>query len=68
MGRSLVHLYANRREGSVTSWASRGVLDPCITAFGLAVQMLGKMWFIDRMALLYDEVVETNDGVRPASA
>ena len=33
------------------------VLDPWITAFGLAVQMLGKLWFLDRMALLYDEVV-----------
>lgn len=32
------------------------VLDPWITALGLAVQMLGKMWFIDRMALLYDDV------------
>ena len=33
------------------------VLDPWITAFGVAVQMLGKLWFLDRMALLYDEVV-----------
>ena len=32
------------------------VLDPWITAFGLAVQMLGKLWFLDRMALLYDDV------------
>ena len=32
------------------------VLDPWITAFGLAVQMLCKIWFIDRMALLYDDV------------
>jgi hypothetical protein len=31
-------------------------LDPWITAFGLAIQMLGKVWFIDRMALLYDDV------------
>ena len=31
-------------------------LDPWITAFGLAVQMLGKLWFLDRMALLYDDV------------
>jgi Family of unknown function (DUF6653) len=30
-------------------------LDPWITAFGLAVQMLGKLWFLDRMALLYHE-------------
>lgn len=33
------------------------VLGPRITAFGVAVQMLGKLWFIDRMALLYDDVV-----------
>src|SRR6185503_3965918 len=32
------------------------VLNPWITAFGLAVQMAGKMWFLDRMALLYDDV------------
>jgi hypothetical protein len=24
--------------------------------FGLAVHMLGKLWFLDRMALLYDEM------------
>ena len=33
------------------------VLDPWMTAFGVAVQSLGKIWFIDRMALLYDDVV-----------
>ncbi len=32
------------------------VFDPWITAFGLAVQMAGKFWFLDRMALLYDDV------------
>ena len=32
------------------------VLDPWITLFGLAVQMTGKLWFLDRMALLYDVV------------
>jgi hypothetical protein len=32
------------------------VLDPWITAFGLAVQMLGKLSFLDRMALLYDQM------------
>ncbi len=31
-------------------------LDPWITAFGLAVQMARKLWFLDRMALLYDDV------------
>ncbi|HKH52047.1 MAG TPA: DUF6653 family protein [Mycobacterium sp.] len=39
------------------------VLDPWITAFGLAVQMAGKLWFLDRMALLYDDVgVSFGDG------
>ena len=28
--------------------------DPWLTLFGLAVHMGGKIWFIDRMALLYD--------------
>lgn len=32
------------------------VLDPWITLFGLAVQMMGKLWFLDRMALLYGDV------------
>jgi hypothetical protein len=32
------------------------VLDPWLTAFGLTVHMAGKNWFIDRMALLYDEM------------
>jgi uncharacterized protein DUF6653 len=32
------------------------VYDPWLTAFGLAVQMFGKLWFLDRMALLYDTV------------
>jgi hypothetical protein len=32
------------------------VLEVWITAFGLAVQMFGKLWFLDRMALLYDDV------------
>jgi len=35
------------------------VLDPWIVAFGLAVHMAGKNWFLDRMALLYDDMVET---------
>jgi hypothetical protein len=43
-------------------------LDPWITAFGVAVQMFGKLWFLDRMALLYDDVVGSTGGVRPASA
>jgi hypothetical protein len=31
------------------------VLDPWITAVGLAVLTGGKLWFLDRMALLYDD-------------
>ena len=41
------------------------VLDPWITAFGLAVQMAGKLWFLDRMALLYDDVSSAAGPVRP---
>lgn len=32
------------------------VLDPWLVLFGLAVHMAGKTWFLDRMALLYDDV------------
>ena len=32
------------------------VRDGWMVMFGLAVQMAGKIWFIDRMALLYDDV------------
>jgi len=32
------------------------VLDPWLTLFGLSVQVTGKLWFLDRMALLYDDV------------
>jgi hypothetical protein len=39
-------------------------LDVWITLFGLAVHMAGKNWFMDRMALLYDDVT----GDLPASA
>lgn len=39
------------------------VLDPWLTAFGLLLQMAGKLWFFDRMALLYDDVANT----RPSS-
>ncbi|SDD29746.1 hypothetical protein SAMN05660690_3920 [Geodermatophilus telluris] len=31
------------------------VRDGWMVAFGLAVQSAGKLWFLDRMALLYDE-------------
>jgi hypothetical protein len=35
--------------------------------FGLAVQMAGKVWFIDRMAILYDDLTPalTPNGGRP---
>jgi hypothetical protein len=32
------------------------ILDGWLVLFGLAVHMAGKNWFIDRMALLYDDV------------
>ena len=41
------------------------VLDPWITVFGLAVQTTGKLWFIDRMALLYDDVSPAAEEASP---
>jgi hypothetical protein len=41
-------------------------LDVWITLFGLAVHMAGKNWFLDRMALLYDDM--TDDPQTPTSA
>ncbi len=38
-------------------------LNPWLTAFGLVIQMGAKLWFFDRMALLYDEVTSS----RPAA-
>jgi hypothetical protein len=35
------------------------VRDRWMVLFGLAVQMAGKVWFIDRMALLYDDASPT---------
>jgi hypothetical protein len=35
--------------------------------FGLAVQSAGKVWFIDRMALLYDDVAPSG-AAGPAQA
>jgi hypothetical protein len=32
------------------------VRDGWMVMFGLAVQTAGKVWFIDRMAILYDDV------------
>jgi hypothetical protein len=40
-------------------------LDPWVTAFGVAVQMAGKLWFLDRMALLYDDVSSAAVSVPP---
>jgi len=34
-------------------------LNPWLTAFGLVIQMGAKLWFFDRMALLYDEVTSS---------
>jgi len=48
---------------SLGSWGLV-VLDPWITAFGLAVQMAGTLWFLDRMALLYDDVSSAAEEVR----
>ena len=46
-------------------------LDVWIALFGLAVHMAGKNWFLDRMALLHDDMVtagpEPWDTVRPAN-
>ncbi|HWI01338.1 MAG TPA: DUF6653 family protein [Propionibacteriaceae bacterium] len=37
-----------------------------IALFGLAVHMAGKIWFLDRMALLYDDMVSgRSDGAAP---
>ena len=41
------------------------VLNPWIAAFGLAVQTAGKMWFLDRMALLYDDVSSAAGEAQP---
>jgi hypothetical protein len=40
-----------------TRWVVPWFIAAQIPAFGVAVQMLGKLWFLDRMALLYDEFV-----------
>jgi len=41
------------------------VRDGWMLMFGLAVQMAGKVWFIDRMALLYDDVAPAGKAARP---
>jgi hypothetical protein len=42
-------------------FVARGLVvrDGWMVLFGLAVQMAGKIWFIDRMAILYDDVART---------
>jgi hypothetical protein len=42
-------------------FVARGLVgrDGWMVLFGLAVQMAGKIWFIDRMAILYDDVAPT---------
>jgi uncharacterized protein DUF6653 len=42
------------------------VLDVWIALFGLAVQTAGKTWFLDRMALLYDDMTEEAAPADPA--
>jgi hypothetical protein len=42
-------------------------LDAWIAAFGLAVHMAGKIWFLDRMALLHDDMVATGHPAHPAT-
>jgi hypothetical protein len=34
-------------------------------AFGLTVQTTGKLWFLDRMALLYGEVSSAAEAIPP---
>ena len=41
------------------------VFDPWLTLFGLALHMAGKIWFIDRMALLYDDMTLSAPGSPP---
>jgi hypothetical protein len=43
------------------------VLDVWIALFGLAVHMAGKNWFLDRMAILYDDMAPSaTSSTRPA--
>jgi hypothetical protein len=44
------------------------VLDPWLVLFGLAVHMAGKNWFMDRMALLYDDVTADPPDTDPTPA
>ncbi|TQM43314.1 DUF6653 family protein [Pseudonocardia cypriaca] len=41
------------------------VLDPWLVLFGLAVHMSGKTWFMDRMAMLYDDVTAGSPATDP---
>jgi len=41
------------------------VLNPWMTAFGLALHMSGKLWSLDRMALLYDDMKLSAPGSLP---
>ena len=41
------------------------VLNPWMTAFGLALHMSGKLWSLDRMALLYDDMNLSAPGSPP---
>jgi hypothetical protein len=60
--RSLDHGASRGVLGAVSAlgvpFVARGLVvrNGWMVLFGLAVQMAGKIWFIDRMALLYDDV------------
>jgi len=43
-------------EGDAWQRHARVVRDGWMTVLGVAVQMAGKIWFLDRMALLYHDV------------
>lgn len=52
-----------------TPFIVRGLVarDGWMTLFGLSVQMAGKIWFLDRMALLYDEMAPSVAATRTPS-
>jgi hypothetical protein len=40
------------------------VLDPWPTAFGFAVMLVGKTWFLDRMVWLFEDMIHTSAAYR----
>jgi hypothetical protein len=67
------HQVAPKVLGAVSAvgvpFIARGLIvrDGWMVLFGLAVQMAGKIWFIDRMALLYDDVAHAGPTNVPPS-